>query len=117
MRIVSIALLIIIGAFAFNAACPATSSAHSGGHPATTIEASEAVAVALKHVKLLVKKGKIEKSWEEVDDGWGKIKKFGKRNEWVVTLKNSRANDPAKRTLYFFFSLKGDYIAANFTGK
>ncbi|NOS36368.1 MAG: hypothetical protein GQ522_07025 [Deltaproteobacteria bacterium] len=117
MRIISIILLIMIGAFAFNITCPATSSAHSDGHRGTAIKESEAVAVALKHVKLLLKKGKIEKSWEEVDEGTGKLKQFGKSQEWVVIIKNSKAKDPAKRTLYFFLTLQGKYIAANFTGK
>jgi len=118
MRIARIVLLIMIGAFAFNAACPATSSAHSDGeHLATAIKESEAVAAALKYMKELVEKGKIEKSWEEVDKGTGKIKQFGKKHEWVVTLKNSQAKNASKGTLYFFLTLKGGYIAANFTGK
>jgi hypothetical protein len=117
MRIVSIILLIMVGAFAFNTACPAISSAHSGGHPVSTLKESEVVAVALKYTKRLVENGKIEKSWADVEEGTGEIKRFGKSHEWVVILKNSRANDPSKSTLYFFFSLKGKHIATNFTGK
>ena len=118
MRIPMIVLLIIIGAFAFNTACPATSSAHSDGeHLSSAIEEHEAVAVALKHVKELVEKGKIEKSWEKIGRGTGKIKRFARSYEWVVTIKNSQAKDPKKSILYFFLTLKGEYIAANFTGK
>jgi len=117
MRIVSISLLIMIGAIAFNAACPEISSAHSGGHPVSTLKEPEVVAVALKYTKRLVENGKIEKSWAEVEEGTGEIKQFGKRHEWVVTLKNSRAKNPSKGTPYFFFSLKGKYIATHFTGK
>ena len=117
MRIISIILLIMIGVFTFNAACPATSFAHSGGHPVSTLKEPEVVAVALKYTKRLVENGKIEKSWAEVEEGTGEIKQFGKRHEWVVTLKNSRAKNPSKGTLYFFLTLKGGYIAANFTGK
>ncbi len=117
MRTLRIVMFIIIGAFAFNTTCPATSYAHSDGHVSSAIEEQEAVTVALKHVKLLVKKGKIEKSWEEIENGTGKIKEFGGRAEWVVTIKNSQVKDPMKSTLYFFLTLKGKYIAANFTGK
>jgi len=117
MRRVSIVLFIIIGVFTFSAACPAISSAHSDGHGGAAIKEPEVVAVALKHTKHLVKRGKIEKSWVEVEEGTGKLKKFGKSHEWVVTIKNSKAKDPAKRTLYFFLTLQGKYIAANFTGK
>jgi hypothetical protein len=115
MRTLRIVMLIIIGAFAFNIACPATSSAHSDGHLGTAIK--EPVAVALKHVKLLLKKGKIEKSWEEVEEGTGKMQQFGKRSEWIVTFNNPQAKEPSKRTLYLFLTLTGKYIAANFTGK
>lgn len=117
MRIVSIVLLIMIGAFAFNAACPATSSAHSDGHVSSAIKEHEAVAIALIHVKELVEQGKIEKSWEKIEHGTGKIKRFARSYEWVVTIMNMQASDPNKMTLYFFLTLKGEYIAANFTGK
>ncbi|MFQ5585323.1 MAG: DUF6488 family protein [Thermodesulfobacteriota bacterium] len=118
MRILKIMLFIIISSFAFNAVCPVKSSAHSDAeHLSDAIEEYEAVAAALKYVKQLVEKGKIEKSWEAIEHGTGKIKKFGRKYEWVVTLKNSQVKDPTKRTLYFFLTLKGEYIAANFTGK
>ena len=117
MRRVSIVLFIIIGIFTFSAVSPATSSAHSDGHGGPAIKEPEAVAVALKHTKHLVKRGKVEKSWEEIEEGTGKLKPFGKSQEWVVTIVNSKAKDPAKRTLYFFLTLQGKYIAANFTGK
>ena len=117
MRRVSIVLFIIIGIFTYSAVCPATSPAHSDGHGGAAIKEQDAVAVALMHVQLLVKKGKIEKSWDEIEEGTGKLKQFGKSQEWVVTIKNSQVKDPTKRTLYFFLTLQGKYIAANFTGK
>ena len=34
-----------------------------------------------------------------------------------ITFNNPAASEPAKRTLYLFFSQPGNFIAANHTGK
>jgi hypothetical protein len=64
----------------------------------------------------LVKAGKLDKNWqalavdkvEQVDGKKGK--------EWKVTFKDPAAKDKSRETLYMFFTLPGNFIAANFTG-
>ncbi len=72
---------------------------------------------AARQVKQLVADKKIEPSWKKADRLSVEKKVFGKNTEWVVTYENSVVKDSAKKKLYIFFNLYGDYIAANFTGK
>ena len=44
--------------------------------------------------------------------GAGKNKK-----EWKLTFINPQATDANKKTLYLFYTLSGNFIAANFTGQ
>ena len=37
--------------------------------------------------------------------------------EWKLTFKNPAEKDATKQTLYMFYTLTGNFIAANFTGK
>jgi hypothetical protein len=65
----------------------------------------------------LVKKGKLDQSWQAVkqvklDQVDGK-----KGKEWLVTFKNPAVQDKSKETLYMFFTTAGNFIAANFSGK
>lgn len=65
----------------------------------------------------LVAGGKLDKSWQDV-----KVEKIeqieGKKGkEWKVSFRNAAVTEPEKQTLYVFFSLPGNYIASNFTGK
>lgn len=66
----------------------------------------------------LIAEGKIGTEWKSFapDKADQKTMKSGKK-EWLVTFKNPYANDKTKETLYMFFSLNGNYLAANFTGK
>lgn len=90
---------------------------HDHGHshdPVTQLQAEEA---AKKNVARLVKKGKIDKSWQTIGVAKSEKKKFGKNMEWVVSFNNKNISDPKKQTLYIFLSLTGNYIAANHSGK
>jgi hypothetical protein len=40
-----------------------------------------------------------------------------KGKEWKVAFKDPGAKDKSKETLYMFFTMTGNFIAANFTGK
>ncbi len=65
----------------------------------------------------LIKGGKLDAAWQAV-----KIDKIesvdGKKGkEWKVTFKDAAAKDKSKETLYMFFTLPGNFIAANFTGQ
>jgi hypothetical protein len=82
--------------------------------------AAEATVIqcATQYKDKLVEGGKLEKSWQAVS----KVDKLeqidGKRNkEWKLSFKNPGAADKTKDTLYLFYSLPGNFIAANHTGK
>ncbi len=72
---------------------------------------------ATQRKEALVKGGKLEADWlavkpEKTEQSDGK-----KGKEWRVTFKNPSAKDKSKETLYMFFTLPGNFIAANFTGQ
>jgi len=98
---------------------PLAASAHgAGGHgggPALT--QTDAIEFAKYRAKILVENGKIEKSWSPAIVESAEQQTNGHETEWVVTFKNSKASNPAKNILYIFLTTKGEFIAANFTGK
>ena len=67
-------------------------------------------------VKSLIERGKLDKSWSGIKAAEATQKDFGKGQEWVVTFKNEKA-EAGKQTLYVFYTLTGNYLASNFTGK
>ena len=80
------------------------------------ISAEDAQAAAKDITGLLVKEGKLEKSWLRAKHGTATKKKFKNGTEWVVSFKNNKVKK-AQQTLYIFLSLNGDYLGANHTGK
>lgn len=88
-----------------------------GSHSHGPISGDAAMKKAEKQVKLLIERGKLDKTWADAKVTEATQKDFGKGAEWVVMVKNEKATDPAKRTLYVFYTLNGSYIATNFTGK
>lgn len=88
---------------------------HEHSHGPVSAEAVQAKASA--HVADLVTKGKLESSWKDVKPTKASEKKFEKGPEWVVEFVNSAVADKAKQTLYVFYTLDGNYLAANFTGQ
>ncbi len=89
-------------------------SCHFHGYkPATE---TVVVGCAMERKATLVKSGKLDASWqarphsqiEKVDGKKGK--------EWKVAFKDPAAKDKSKETLYMFFTMTGNFIAANFTG-
>lgn len=90
---------------------------HGHGHSHDPVTQSQAEQVAMESVSMLIKKGKIDDSWQSVSVANAEKKKFGDRTEWVISFKNDKITDASKKTLYVFLSLTGEYIAANYTGK
>ena len=86
---------------------------HSHG-PVSSEVATEKAAVKLTQ---LIEGGKVEQSWADVKSSSIEQKKYANGFEWLITFNNEKVSDPAKKTLYMFFSLDGQYIAANYTGK
>lgn len=101
---------------AFNQALAGPGSGHSHSkEPATKEAVLESSKIARDN---LITEGKLDSSWKTItpDNAEQKEMKFGKK-EWLVTFKNPYATDKSKETLYMFFTLTGNYLAANFTGK
>lgn len=93
--------------------------AHSDGHGAALIGAEQVTYNAQAVKENLVEEKKLESSWLRVPRESAKTSKrmLKGREEWVVTFMNEKAKDPAKRTLFVFFNLTGQFIAANHKGE
>lgn len=65
----------------------------------------------------LVKGGKLDASWSAIKPEKVETIDGKKGKEWKLTFKNPAVTDASKQTLYMFYSLPGNFIAANFTGQ
>ena len=92
-------------------------SNHDHGHSHEPISSKEAISKATQKVHELAKAGKIDSTWSKTKAASAEQKEYSKILEWVITFKNDKVNDSSKQTLYLFFSLDGNYIAANYTGQ
>jgi len=88
---------------------------HGHGHDHDMeISKDQVIEKASGYVDKLIKKGKLDASWEQIAPMGVKE---NDAHEWVVTYSNPEIEDSEKQTLYMFLTLSGKYIAANFTGK
>ncbi len=83
------------------------------------LPAKEATVVGCANKKkdALVKSGKIDATWQAVSLDKAEKVEGKDTKEWKLTFKNPAATDKTKETLYMFFTLPGNFIGANFTGK
>lgn len=88
-----------------------------GSHAVGPINSGAAIKRAELHVNSMVKRGKLDKSWEGAKSTGATQQDFGKGPEWVVSFKNDKVSDVEKQNLYVFYTLTGHYLATNFTGK
>ena len=65
----------------------------------------------------LIKAGKLEASWAAIRPEKVEIVDGKKGKEWKLSFKNPAVTDAGKQTLYMFYNLPGNFIAANFTGQ
>ncbi len=72
---------------------------------------------ALQRKDALIKSGKLDTNWRTVKPTSIEAVNGQKGQEWKVTFKDAAAKDKSKETLYMFFTLPGNFIAANFTGQ
>ncbi len=72
---------------------------------------------ALQRKDSLVKTGKLDAAWSAAKPTSIKTVDGKKGKEWKVTFKDTTAKDKSKETLYVFFTLPGNFIAARFTGQ
>ena len=115
--VASIPALIIAGSLAFSLPAFAGDAADCHFHGSKPASQEAVSGCAAQRQQALIASGKIDKSWqvikpasfEQVDGQRGK--------EWKVTFKDAAAADKTKENLYMFFTVQGNFIAANFTGK
>jgi hypothetical protein len=113
---------LIASAFMASAFVPTAAFAGADGscHFHGSKPAAEATVVqcATQYKDKLVAGGKLEKSWQTVSRADKVEQVDGKRSkEWKLSFKNPVAADKAKDTLYLFYTLPGNFIAANHTGQ
>lgn len=111
----SIAALAATLTFAPQAMAAAGGSCHfHGSKPAkeTTV-----VGCASKKKDALIKGGKLDANWQAVPLEKAELVEGKTTKEWKLSFKNTAASDKGKDTLYLFYTLQGNFIAANFTGK
>ncbi len=89
---------------------------HNHNHTADTINQEMAKQKAKEIIRSLIKKNKIDQSWQSISAHTAEQKPFDGRTEWVVIFSNHKISDPKKQKLYIFLTLHGEYIAANHTG-
>jgi kynurenine formamidase len=114
----------ILIASTFTAALFVSTGTHAGADASCHFHGSKpaveatVIECATQYKNKLVEGGKLEKSWQTVT----KVDKLeqidGKRSkEWKLSFKNPAAADKTKDTLYLFYTLPGNLIAANHTGQ
>lgn len=101
-------------------AAPAVHAGGGGGchfHGNKPAQSETVQSCAVDRKAALVASGKIDAAWKEVR--MDKIEQVdGKKGkEWKVSFKDPGAKDKSKESLYMFFTLSGNFLAANFTGQ
>ncbi len=109
---------IIFALFTF---APFTSNAGPGDdchfHGSKPAAESTIIQCAAQRKDVLVKGGKLDKSWSPVKHESIEYIDGKKGKEWKVTFANPNAPDQTKNNLFMFFTPPGNFIAANHTGK
>ncbi|MFY9460792.1 MAG: DUF6488 family protein [Pseudomonadota bacterium] len=112
-----------ISLIAFAAASVLAAPAFASGasdchfHGATAASPETVSACSIKRQAQMVESGKLDKSWLSVKPGTPEQVDGKRGKEWKVVFKDSAASDKSKDTLFMFFTLQGNFIAANFSGK
>jgi hypothetical protein len=107
----------------FVLACSVTPMALAGGdgechfHGSKPAAESVVVGCASQNKDALIKGGKLDASWQAVKHDKAEVVEGKQGKEWKVTFKNPTVADKSKGTLYMFYTVPGNFIAANFTGQ
>jgi len=115
MNLRTLSLGIIISLFSITALAGGGHN-HGHGHSHSPANQETAIANATKVVAALVSKNKLDKSWTSITASSADKKEFKGEKEWVIVFVNDKITDSAKKKLYVFLTLGGDYIAANHSG-
>ena len=102
--------------------CPHLSLADAGGscHFHGKKEATEEtiISCSVHHLNRLAKKGSIDSSWASLShESIEKVSNPKGKQEWRVVYKHPSQTDENKKKLFLFFSIIGNFVAANHTGK
>ena len=90
---------------------------HGHSHATTPVNEETAKVSATNAVVALIEKSKLDKSWATTTISSIEKKEFKGNSEWVAVFVNDKIAETAKKKLYIFLTLGGEYIAANHTGK
>lgn len=112
-------IIAIASAAVFGISAPAFASPGGSCHFHGNKTASEATVVscAVRRKETLAASGKIDAAWKAIKQEKIEQVEGKKGREWKVTFKDPAAKDKTKETLYMFFTMPGNFIAANFTGQ
>ena len=72
---------------------------------------------AQQRKEFLVKTGKLDATWMALKHDKIEAVDGKKGKEWKVSFKDPGAKDKSKETLFIFFTVAGNFIAANYTGQ
>lgn len=111
-RSLSLAVLVSLSSLAWSGE---GSSCHFHGSKPAAQSTIEQCANARRD--LYLKNGTISQTWEGVPVSVVEVVKGKKSDEWRVRFDNPNETNTSKNKLYMFFSLPGNFIAANYSGK
>jgi hypothetical protein len=112
-----ITLTSFVLACSFAPAALAGSDGECHFHGSKPAAESVVVSCASQNKAALIKAGKLDASWQAVKHDKAEVVEGKKGKEWKVTFKNPTVADKSKETLYMFYTVPGNFIAANFTGQ
>ena len=108
----------ILSAALFSA--PSAFAGGDGGchfHGNAPVKESVITGCAIGQKDASVISGKLDASWKSVKLDKAETVEGKSMKEWKFTFKNPSEKDASKQTLYMFYTLTGNFIGANFTGK
>lgn len=115
----TLTILILLSLLTLGYAGPGKGHSHSQSkkhsHKKKHVSKEETLKIAKLNIVRLIRKGKLDKSWENTVCENPERKRFGKKVEWALICHNEKGVKGKK--LYIFLSLSGEFIAGNFTGK
>jgi len=92
-----------------------TATAHDGRH-SQVLSKDDISQKAKKIVLMAIDKNKIDSSWSSIEVSEVKHITVNNSDEWKVKFTNNKMKEP-KKNLYLFFTMDGEFIAMNYTGK
>ena len=114
-----VASIIVTAVLALTTATPAYADVGGRCHFHGSKPAAEATVLdcAAQRKEALIKSGKLDASWKSIAPDKVETVDGKKGKEWKISYRNPAAPDKGKKTLFMFYTLPGNFIAANFSGK